>query len=372
MKDKNLYAVILAGGAGTRFWPLSRKSMPKQFLSMTGKDSFLKETINRLRGTVPAKNFYIVTNKEYKNEIKKQTAGLGISRQNVLLEPQGKNTAPAVCWAAAKIYFRDPNAVIGVFPSDHLIKNKRNFLRSLNEAIALARRNYLVTFGIVPTRPETGYGYLQTMPKKSGNRTVTLVKRFTEKPSLKKAMEFIGWNPSTHPSGSLRMSPKKKNCRGLNYFWNSGMFVFKSETILGAYKKYLPQVYHLLSRNLNRVNKIWPKLPSISVDYGIMEKANNVVAVKAKDIGWSDVGSWEALAEVLPKDKTGNMFKGDVWAEGCRDTLVHSGKRFVAAVGLSGIVIVDTPDALLVCRKEKSQAVKDVVAHLKKTGRKEL
>ncbi len=348
--NKNLYAVILAGGAGTRFWPLSRKSRPKQFLPMMGKDSFLQETIKRFRGKVPAKNIYIVTNQEYKSEIKRQTTGLGIQGRNVLLEPQGKNTAPAICWATARIHSQNPEAIVAVLPSDHLIKNKGNFFKAFNEAVGLAQKDCLVTFGIVPTRPETGYGYLQTTARKLGNKTVAAVKRFTEKPSLKRAKEFI---------------------RQDNYFWNSGMFVFKSSAVLAAYKKYLPQVYHSLIGRSSGVNKIWSQLPSISIDYGIMEKAKNVVAVKAKNIGWSDVGSWEALGEILPKDKAGNILRGDAVVTDCRDVLVHSQKRFVAAVGLSGVIIVETADALLVCRKDKSQAVKDIVAHLQKKGRTE-
>jgi len=354
--NKNLYAVILAGGSGTRFWPKSRQARPKQFLDIMGKGSLLQETIRRLKPKVASANIFIVTNKAYQKVVKEQGGIFKIPSANILLEPEGKNTAPAIAWAAALIHQRNPNAVMGIFPSDHLILNQKKFLSILDEAVVLANADNLVTFGIVPNRPETGYGYLKTAKKKVKGTTVNKVVKFTEKPSVAKAKEFV-----------------KKG-----YFWNSGMFVWRSEIILQAFETHLPKIHNIFvgagfkPAHLKDINKIWPKLPSISIDYGILEKADNVVAVPAKGIDWSDLGSWESLAEVLMKDKNGNILKGNIIAHETRDSLVWGEKRLIATVGLEDVVIIDTPDALLVCRKDLSQDVKAVVDILKIKKCKEL
>jgi len=357
--NKNLYAVILAGGMGTRFWPVSRKSNPKQFLNITGKGSLLQETLARIQPKISGSHIFIVTNTSYRKALGRQVSRFQIPKANILLEPKGKNTAPAICWAAAKIYKINPDAVMAVLPSDHLIANQRRFLEVLGEAISLAQANYLVTLGIVPTRPETGYGYLQTATKRSNGQSIVQVTQFKEKPSLSKAKQFI----------------KRKN-----YFWNSGMFVWKSSVILREFKQYLPNVYKIFvgaglkpARTGNSyIKKVWHRLPHISVDYGILEKAKNVVAVPAGGIDWSDLGSWESLTEVLNKDKHGNISKGDVISVHCKNTLVWGDKKVIAPVGLKNMIIIDTPDALLVCHKDHSQSVKDVVSVLQKNKRKEI
>ncbi|MCA9405675.1 MAG: mannose-1-phosphate guanylyltransferase [Candidatus Omnitrophica bacterium] len=340
---KNLYAVILAGGAGTRFWPLSRKSKPKQFLNITGKGTLLQETVARVKTEIKPDNIIVVTNAEYKKPVADQLRRFGVPVKNILLEPSGKNTAPAICWAASLIYKRNPEAVMAVLPSDHLILNKTKFLTALRQAVELAQKQSLVTFGIVPTRPETGYGYIKI--KKVKNRWN--VQKFTEKPSLAKANKFL----------------KTKQ-----YVWNSGMFIWRADVILEEFKKYLPKIYRLLSMNPNpsAVRRVWSKLPAISVDYGILEKTKKGAAVRADKIGWSDLGSWESLADVLSADRTGNIIKGNVINLACRDTLVWGDKRVIAAIGLKDIVIVDTDDALLICKKDQSQKVRDVVSKLKK------
>ena len=343
--NKNLHAVILAGGSGTRFWPVSRQNRPKQFLVLVGKESLLRQTIRRVAPKVLAENVWIVANRRYQKEIKRHTSGLGIRASQILWEPKGKNTAPAIGWAAARMHARDPRAVMAVLPSDHLVQNARAFLNALDKALRLARQDQLVTFGIVPTRPETGYGYLKT--KKAGG--ILRVERFIEKPDLARAKDFVA---------RKNFLCSKNN---FNYFWNSGMFVWKTETILEAFRKYLPSVYAARGNML----KAWPKLPAISIDYGILERADNVAAVAA-DIGWSDLGSWESLAEILPKDKQGNSLKGNLVALDCRDTLILSNTRLVAAVGLQDMIVIDTPDALLVCPKHRSQDVKKLVETLKK------
>ena len=351
MAKQNLYAVILAGGSGTRFWPLSRKANPKQFLNMTGERSLLQETLARISPRVRGSNVLIVTNKDHRKKILQQVKSFKIPLKNILLEPQGKNTAPAIAWAAAHIYRQSKNAVMMVLPSDHLILNPKAFLKYLDEAVRLAGQNYLVTLGIVPTRPETGYGYLKIKLFKRLGKTVWKVEKFTEKPSLETAEKFI---------------------QAKTYLWNSGMFVWKCSVIQGAFQKYLPPVSKAFVRYRGSVGRFWPTLPNISIDYGILEKANNVVTVPAKDMGWSDLGSWESLAEVRKKDQQGNTSRGPVIQLNCNNSLIFADKRLVAAIGLENLIIVDTPDALLVCRKDQSQHVRHVVETLKKSKQSKL
>src|SRR3989338_8780904 len=247
----NLHVVILAGGSGTRFWPVSRQNRQKQFLALVGKESLLRRTIRRVAPKVLAENVWIVANRRYQKEIKRHTSGLGVRASQILWEPKGKNTAPAILWAAARIHARNPRAIMVVLPSDHLIQNARVFLNILDKAVRLARQDQLVTFGIVPTRPETGYGYLKI--KKAGG--ILRVERFIEKPDLVKAKGFVSRK---------------------DYFWNSGMFVWKTETILEAFRKYLPSVYASLREPIGargNMLKAWPQLPAVSIDYGILEKA---------------------------------------------------------------------------------------------------
>ena len=351
--DKHLYAVILAGGSGTRFWPVSRRSNPKQFLNITGKGSLLQETLRRISPKISGQRTYIVTNAEYRKPIERQVARFRVPKANILLEPCGRNTAPAICWAAAVIHQKDPHAVMVVLPSDHLIAKRQKFISVINAAVRLARQDYLVTLGIVPTRPETGYGYLKTARQKINGKIVVRVEQFVEKPSFIKAKRFV---------------------KNKNYYWNSGMFIWKSSVILEEFKKYLRDIYRALAGKAGGVStrRVWHQLPNISVDYGILEKSDRVTALPASDMGWSDLGSWESLIEVLGLDKQGNIFKGDVIAHDCRNSLVWADKKVIASVGLDGFIIVDTPDALLVCKKEHSQSVKNIVTRLQKQGRREI
>jgi mannose-1-phosphate guanylyltransferase len=342
MKNNNYYAVILAGGSGTRFWPLSRRHKPKQFLKIVGEKTLLELTLERIRSLVPAKNIFIVTNKIYRKDISYHTKKFSIPSSNILYEPQGKNTAPAILWAANLIARRNPNGLMAVLPSDHLIQDKSIFLRIAQKAFHLADKNYLVTLGIVPTRPETGYGYLKTVRQGA----ILKVEKFTEKPDLKKAKQFI---------------------ESKNYFWNSGMFFWKTNVVLSAYEKYLPEMYKLIgpAKSNQTILKNWNKLQGVSVDYGILEKANNVLALAA-DMGWSDVGSWEALAQVLPSNKEKNTLRGEVLTIASHNNLVFGDDKPIATIGVSDLVVIDTPDALLICRKDYSQSVKDVVEVFKK------
>ena len=347
--NKDFYAVILAGGSGTRFWPMSRKIKPKQFLEITGRGTLLEETLKRISSKILHKNIFIVTNNLYKKAIEQHARQFKIPNDNILFEPEGKNTAPAICWAANHIHRMNMKAVTAVFPSDHLILNEKKFSDVLAKAFRLAQKNYLVTLGIVPTRPETGFGYLKTVSAKG----ILQVDKFTEKPSLAQAKKFV---------------------KSKNNLWNSGMFIWKASVILHEFKSFLPSIYRSLSKATHQkhIQEIWKKLPSVSVDYGILEKSRKVVALPAEDIGWSDLGSWESLTDVLPKDNEGNILRGKGILLNCDHNLIWGGHRLIAGIGLKNFIVIDTPDALLICPKAMSQQVKTIVGILQKQTRREL
>jgi len=356
---RNLYAVILAGGSGTRFWPMSREHMPKQFLDVTGKGSLLSQTLDRITPVVKSRNIIIVANKKFRNEIVTHLKDFDIPRHNILLEPEGRNTAPAICFAASFIQKHDPDGIMAVFPSDHMILHKRVFLTVLMKAVRLAKKGHLVTLGIPPHRPDTGYGYLKTVKMEAGKDDVLLVEKFTEKPDFRRARRFLKANMTD---------------TGSRYYWNSGMFIWKSNIILKEFSKHLPEVFSAFSRNLTpaHIKKVYQSLPKISIDKGILEKAKDVVAVAAEDIGWSDLGTWESMAEVMLKDKNNNIMRGNNVSIECKSTMVLGRDRLIATIGLKDIIIIDTPDALLVCNKNFSQNVKDIVSILKKENRSEI
>lgn len=351
IQKKDKFAVILVGGSGTRFWPKSRAAVPKQFLSLVGKQSLFVQTLHRLKTEIPKENIIVTTNKAYKTQVAKDLKSVGIPVKNILCEPSAKNTAPAILWAAAHIHHRNKNAFMAVFPSDHLIVQKANFMATLKSAFVVAQANRLVTLGIVPTRPETGYGYIKMSKRKIQGTAGFDVDRFVEKPQLAKAKEYL----------------RKKV-----YLWNSGMFVWRTEIILDAFKKHQPVLFSLMADKCGEahIKRVWKKVPSVSIDYGVLEVADNVATVPAKNIGWSDLGSWESMTEVMPKDAQGNILKGDVCALSSRDSFVWGETRFVATIGLDNVIVVDTKEALLICRKDLSQDVREVVAMLKKGKRK--
>jgi mannose-1-phosphate guanylyltransferase/mannose-6-phosphate isomerase len=347
------YAVILAGGVGSRFWPFSRELEPKQFIKIIGEASLLQATIERVNGIVAPKNIYIITNNIYFYEVKAQIAKFGIPDANIILEPQGKNTAPAVGLCAKLISQIDKDAVLLVLPSDHYIKNPENFKLTIKKAITCAKKNLLVTIGIKPSAPSTGYGYIKINPE-SGIRNPKeySVDRFLEKPDLNKA---------------------KKYFKDKNFFWNSGMFIWKAAVFLEEIKKYLPKLY----ANLQMINlvadisKVWPKIEAISVDYGVMEHSKRIALIPA-DFYWTDLGSWDALSEIFPKDKKGNIANGDVLNLDSQGVCVFSrGNRLISTIGIKDTVIADTPDALLVCDRSKTQDVKKLVEMMKSLQRKE-
>lgn len=357
-----IYGVIMAGGGGTRFWPLSRATAPKQFLNITGEDSMINDTIKRIKDIIPPERILIVTNKVQEKMLNKVIQE-DIPKENVLIEPVGRNTAACIAYAAIVIKKRYGDSVIGVFPSDHYIKNVDEFQRVLRSACSIAENTEkLVTMGIEPTYPSTGYGYIKYDREKfipAGNKTAYEAIEFVEKPNVPKAKTYLD-------SG--------------NYLWNSGMFVWKTSVILKNFKRFLPRIYRNIEKlepfidtpnEKKAVGDIYPILQSISIDYGVMERSDEVVVIPG-DFGWNDVGCWDSLGSVFPPDENGNITKGDFVDIETRNSIIYSNSRFVAAVGLENMIVVETSDALLVCPKEKAQDVKKVVEHLNKMGRKEL
>lgn len=354
-----LHAVIMAGGTGTRFWPRSTKAKPKQFLNIFGDRTMLQETVDRIKPAIPIDRVWIITNQRYVDLVKEQLPE--IPAENVIGEPVAKNTAPCVAAAAALISDKDPEATMAVLPADHRITDAEKFLSILKTASAKAEQeDALVTIGIKPDRPETGYGYIE-FDKKSeetveGNE-VKKVKHFREKPDLKTARQFIF-------SG--------------NFLWNSGMFIWRASVITEQFKKHLPDVYEPMTslsasfgsdQQKDVLDTFYHACPSVSIDYGIMEKAENVFVVPGS-FDWNDVGSWSAVYELMDKDEEGNVVRAPdnrLILEQSQNNLVHSeNNKIMALVGVENLAVVETEDAILVCNLENAQGVKQVVEALKK------
>jgi len=344
-----LKAVVLAGGSGSRLWPLSRQQLPKQFLNLNGEESMLGATISRLSPLIEEKDVWVVTGESHATgEAFSELDGL-----NQILEPCGRNTAPAIAVAAALMLDLNGGGdpIMVVLPADHLVSKNEAFQACLKQAVVAAKTGQLVTFGIVPDQPETGFGYIQTDVEKDGMREVL---RFVEKPNKAAAQQMLDDG---------------------NYYWNSGMFVWQASAILREIEKHLPQVWSVLEDMRNRWNSggVWQevirndfeKMPDISIDYGVMERSNNVSLIAA-DIGWSDVGSWDAVHEMAEHDANGNEISGNVLAIDCKNSLFRSESRLIAAVGLDDLIVVETPDAILLAKSGESQRVRELVDSLKK------
>lgn len=354
-------AVIMAGGRGERFWPKSRNSYPKQFLSLTSDgQTMIQKTVSRLMPLVSIDDVFIVTNQKYVSIVKEQLPD--IPEENIFAEPVAKNTAPCVGLAAMAIAKKYDDAVMLVLPSDHLIKYEEMYIDTLKQAIDVAQENQnLVTIGITPTYPETGYGYINFGKAKAGtSRGVYEVERFVEKPNLETAKQYLASS---------------------KYLWNSGMFVWKISSIMENFKKYLPDMYTGLVKIKdaigtgdfeNVLSDEFNAFKSESIDFGIMEKAENIYTISGS-FGWDDVGSWLALERINTTNEYGNYITGDVVTIGTnRSTIINSGKKLIAAVGLEDMIVVDTDDALLICSKENTQDVKKVIENLKICNRTEL
>lgn len=349
----DILPVILSGGSGTRLWPLSREAYPKQFLALAGEQTMLQATWERV-APIAGRPPLVVANEEHRFVAAEQLQQLGVQPQAILLEPVGRNTAPAIAVAALEATLEEGDPVLLVLPSDHVIDDEAAFRTAVLSALPAAREGKLVTFGIVPTGPETGYGYI----KASSGGAVRAVDRFVEKPDADTALQYV-------QSGE--------------YFWNSGMFLFKASRYLAELERLHPEMlaasrnaWQLARRDTDftRLDKdAFAAVPADSIDYAVMEKTNDAVVVPL-DAGWNDVGSWTALRDVSVQDADGNAHHGDVIAIDCRNTYAY-GERLIALVGLDDVIVVETDDAVMVGRSDRMQEIKQVVAQLKADSRPE-
>lgn len=343
------HAVIMAGGSGTRFWPASRAAKPKQFLELFGQGTMIQQTVQRLSGLVAPSCIWIVTNEAFRDLVAQQLPE--IPAENILCEPVARNTAPCIAISAACIKERDPGAVMVVLPADHVIEDEEIFREVLSTGIHYASgTDSLITIGIAPNRPETGYGYIQAGELKSPGRfPVHAVKRFAEKPALDKAIAFLA-------SG--------------DYFWNSGMFIWSVSSITKSFSTYRPDIASLanscMKRGIPDLQSFFNQVASVSIDYGIMEAAENVVVIPG-NFGWNDVGSWTAVHELAIKDENGNaLLASPVLVQSTKNSLVSSSSgKMIAVVGLDGVAVVETDDAILVTSLSEAQRVKEITAALK-------
>ncbi|MDX2414269.1 MAG: mannose-1-phosphate guanylyltransferase [Bacteroidales bacterium] len=351
----NRYIVIMAGGIGTRFWPLSRNKKPKQFLDILNDGtSLLQDTVNRFEGLCPIENILIVTSEAHKDLVKEQ---VGIPENNILAEPMRRNTAPCIAYAAFRIYSRDPDAIMVVSPADHYIKEEDKFRKDIEESFRFVEQtDALLTLGIRPDRPETGYGYIQANMKKKveGFDCLMKVKTFTEKPSKELANVFL-------TSG--------------DFFWNSGIFIWKAATIIDAFEKYLPDIFTTFDEFRNDfgtereddiIGRVYSECSSISIDYGIMEKADKVY-VRCTEFGWSDLGTWGSLAMHNTPDRDGNTGSLDsVFGYELKDSIVKLPKGKIAVLqGLKDYIVVDAGDVLLVVKREEEQNIKRIIEDIR-------
>ncbi len=350
--DLNVYPILLAGGTGTRLWPVSRELYPKQLVKFVGEDSLLQGTIRRLSPALNPENVKVVCGEQHFHETTKHIENLGLAPQGKLIcEPSGRNTAPAILLAVLNILAVEKDAVLCVFPADHVIQDREGFHDKLAAAIALAKEGHIVTFGLRPHYPETGYGYVECGKEVSHGARV--LKRFVEKPGLATAQKYV-------ESG--------------NFFWNSGMFAFKASVILAEFKSYQPDLLEKMKSIFKAdkpiARKDYDQLSNISIDYAIMEKTAKGVVLPS-DFGWSDIGSWKSLYDFLKKDANDNVIDGDVIVQDTRNCLILGHDRLIAANRLRNLVVVETTDSVLVSDLEHSRNVKSIVADLKQIGRSE-
>lgn len=346
------YAVIMSGGMGTRFWPKSRLNMPKQFLRTVGDKTMIQNTVDRIERCIPHDNICIVTNKNYVRMIKRQLPK--IRGGNIFIEPYNKETATCIGYAAIKLLKRDPEAVMIVLPSDHMISNKDEFRRTIGEALDIAKsESLLVTMGVVPRCPETAYGYIEFGKPIEGYCDIPAyhVKRFTEKPNKTVAQIFID--------------------KG-TFLWNSGMFVWKASVLLKEMEKYLPDLYGCLmqmSESIGTadeervVNDEYEKIDGISIDFGIMEKSLEVAVLKT-NLDWDDIGSWNALDKYYMKDDENNIINGLCTTIDTKNSLIFGDGRLIATIGVNNLLVVDTGDIVLICDRERDQDIKEMVRQL--------
>lgn len=359
-----MISVILAGGSGERFWPLSRESHPKQLLNIAGDHSLIQQTVERLLPLTPIDKIYIITNEQHAFLTLSQLAPFGFKADHLIAEPIGRNTAPAVA-LAAELFKDQPDEIMAVFPADHVLNDPDAFQETLKQAEEAAQQDYLVTLGVKPTRPETGYGYILKGGDIDKVYNAFKVGQFTEKPDRVTAEHFV---------------------QQRRYFWNCGIFAWKVSAITSELKRHAPTVIEPLAgikTHLQKAKgkfpylvfddkgkKVFGALPSISIDYAVMEPSENA-AVVPTSMPWNDVGAWNALDEISKTDSEGNVLSKDVYQVDCTDTLVKADGRMIGVVGLKDMIVVDTPDALLICPKDRAQNVKQLVEQLKEQERPE-
>jgi mannose-1-phosphate guanylyltransferase/mannose-6-phosphate isomerase len=347
-----VYSILLAGGSGTRLWPVSRELYPKQLVSFIGTDSLVQSTIKRLSPVLDPDLIRVVCGEEHFYEISRHMEEIGVpARDKIICEPAGRNTAPAILLAVLRILKEAEDALVCVFPADHVIRSIDGFHRKLATALRLAAAGHIVTFGIEPHYPETGYGYIE------GDREIAdgalSIRRFVEKPDRETALQYLAAG---------------------NFFWNSGMFAFRASVMAEEFRRFFPELLAAMTEmaaaegDLSR--DLYGRLPNISIDYAIMEKTDKG-AVLPSDFGWSDIGSWKSLYDFLPKDEKGNVIDGDVIAQETTNCFVMGYDRLIATNHLRDMVVVDTPDSVFVSNIDNSRDVKAIVTRLKRAGRKE-
>ncbi len=353
----NTYAIIMAGGSGTRFWPLSRVKTPKQVISMLGPKSLLQETVSRLNGLIPKDRIFIATNRLQKKVIAPQLPEL--SDNNYIIEPSARNTAPCIGLAAMHIKRIDPDGVMIILPSDHLVRNIAGFQNAVTSAVDIAKKHdALVTFGIPPDRPETGYGYIQFAPRSADlPQNIHRVKTFAEKPNRATALRFLS-------SG--------------DFYWNSGIFIWKASRILAEFEEHLPEQFHQLEsieKNYGSTHYLrslvtrYGRIRPISIDYGIMEVTKTPIFMVVGHFDWSDVGSWDELYRQYSPDNDGNVIVGLGSTLDSKNCFIYSQDKMTALIGLKNMLVVNTPNALLICPLDKAQDVKQIVEKLRAEGK---
>lgn len=352
------YSVIMAGGGGTRFWPLSRSNLPKQYLKLSGNETLLNQTILRLVKIISPSETFIVTGENQK-EVLKEVLLDEVPHSNVMVESIGRNTAPCILYAALKLLKKNGDGVMCVFPSDHYIRDIPRFQKVLLGAINIAQEtNNLVTIGIKPTFPSTGYGYIQFDKDTSFNEGYA-VRKFVEKPDFGTAQKYFEQG---------------------NYLWNSGMFIWKISVIINNYQRFLPRMYEQLMtiedtfwspREAEALKNVYGQLQNISIDYGIMERSNEVFVVPG-EFGWNDVGSWDSLGAIFQPDKYGNIAKADHISLDTTNSIIYGNGKLIATVGLENMIVVSLEDATLVCPKSRAQDVKKIVEKLKMEDRRQI